>query len=95
MIEYHAIENTFDSKEKTLPLSTAATEIAMSFIPSPLGFLGSNRTDPFASFAKSLNNIEGFLLDYCKPGLFATERVDTFLRSATPHTRPKKQILGD
>jgi len=66
LIEYHAIQSSSGAEDESLPLSTAAAEIAKSVIPSPLGLLGSDRRDPFASFARSLNPIEDFLLDYCK-----------------------------
>ncbi|KAI2705214.1 transcriptional regulator family: Fungal Specific TF [Penicillium roqueforti] len=64
VIEYHAIKTISGSEDESLPFSTAAAEIAISVITSPLGFLGSHRRDPFASFARSLNSNEDFLLDY-------------------------------
>lgn len=97
LIEYHAIKTTSGSEDESLPFSTVAAEIGISVIPSPspLGFLGSHQRDPFASFARSLNPIEDFLLDYCKWGSLTSEEVDICRKSATSHGPPKKQIFGD
>ncbi|KAJ5833404.1 transcriptional regulator family: Fungal Specific TF [Penicillium riverlandense] len=64
LVEYRAIKTRSGSEDERQPFSTAAAETAIAVIPSPLGFLGSDRRDPFASFARRLNPIEDFLLDY-------------------------------
>ncbi|BCS30773.1 uncharacterized protein APUU_81076A [Aspergillus puulaauensis] len=64
LIEYQAAKTSSGSEDERRPFSTAAAEIAMAAIPSPLGLLGSDRRDPFASFARHLNPAECYLLDY-------------------------------
>lgn len=66
LIEYQAVKSSSGSEDERRPLSTAAAEKAMAAIPSPLGLLGSDRRDPFASFPRRLNPAEYYLLDYCK-----------------------------
>lgn len=48
------------------PFSNASFNVDTAVMPSPVGLLGSNRRDPFASVARHLNPIEEFCLDYCK-----------------------------
>lgn len=45
----------------------SAADVDVPVPSSPATLLGAGRKDPFASFAKHLNSIEHFLLDYCKP----------------------------
>jgi hypothetical protein len=35
-------------------------------LPNPVSLLASDRKDPFESFARPFNQVEHFLLDYCK-----------------------------
>jgi hypothetical protein len=66
VIKYQAIKSGNNSKDERQPFTKTAAEVEIAVISSPIGLLGSNQRDPFASFARRLNPIEDFLLDYCK-----------------------------
>jgi hypothetical protein len=81
MIEYHAgdsglkrgdgrVAANLEYVTKTAPreIDCRSWEAAQSEhlpTPSPLTHLSADRTDPFASFARTINQTEQFLFDFC------------------------------
>lgn len=66
LLKYQAIKASSHSKDEAQLSTRAAAEVGIAIVSSPISLLGSSRRDPFASFARHLNPIEGFLLDYCE-----------------------------
>lgn len=60
VIKFGNLEDELDS------FPNASFNADTAVITSPIDALGSNRRDPFASFARNLNPIEDLFLDYCK-----------------------------
>lgn len=66
LLNYQDIEDGRNSEDKTQLSTKTTAQVGLNTILSPISLLGSGRRDPFASFARHLNPMEDFLLDYCE-----------------------------
>ncbi|KAH6654922.1 hypothetical protein BKA67DRAFT_566638, partial [Truncatella angustata] len=64
LVNYQALKASSNSEDGRQPFNKATTKVEIAVISSPISLLESYRRDPFASFARPLNPMEDFLLNY-------------------------------
>ncbi|RDW72798.1 hypothetical protein BP6252_06705 [Coleophoma cylindrospora] len=91
LVKYQAIKADSNSEKEKQPSTRTAAEIRVATIPSPISLLGSDRRDPFGSFARHLIPIEDFLLDYYMHYVVPCSKVQ---RNDFNHPESCKQYLN-
>lgn len=66
LVEYQATGIASEDSEEARTEFAATDKFDASLAASPVELLAAGRRDPFGSFARRLNSMEDFLLDYCK-----------------------------